>query len=161
MTLPLERSGEFLRFLLQAKRHTYASQGDEATVSPLLAGSKQLEWQEGDWLYRDIYFGMAYFVGQETVSYQQIPLWSMSYAGGVSASITSTVQISQIYRFLRGAMQQVSPRHPLRGPQFWQDEDYAYTDHYHGEIDAFWGHETIHFQQKMVYELHYSGGFLR
>ena len=32
--------------------------------------------------YRDIYFGLAYFVGQETVTVKQRPVWSMSYAGG-------------------------------------------------------------------------------
>lgn len=60
MTFP-DTSGreEFLRFLLEAKRRTYAAQGDEATVPPVLPGAKQLEWQEGDWLYRDLSFGMA------------------------------------------------------------------------------------------------------
>ncbi|WP_232223941.1 hypothetical protein [Anoxybacteroides tepidamans] len=32
-------------------------------------GSKQLEYREGDYVYRDIYFGFAFFVGQETVEY--------------------------------------------------------------------------------------------
>jgi hypothetical protein len=54
--------------LLEAKRTTYAGRGDEATVMPLLPGSKQLEYRDGDYLYRDIYFGMAYFVGQESSS---------------------------------------------------------------------------------------------
>jgi hypothetical protein len=58
----LERE-QFVDFLLEAKRTTYAGQGDEATVTPLVAGSKQLEYRDGDYLYRDIYFGMAYFVG--------------------------------------------------------------------------------------------------
>ena len=56
--------------LLQAKRATYAGQGDEATVTPLVPGSKQLEYRDGDYLYRDIYLGMAYFVGQEVVSHR-------------------------------------------------------------------------------------------
>ena len=161
MILPLDRHDEFLRFLLKAKQQTYASQGDEASVAPLLPGSKQLEWQEGDWLYRDIYFGMAYFVGQETISFQRLPVWSMSYAGGVPATIASPEQVRRIYRFLRSAMRQVSPEHPFRGPQRWQDEEYLYTDQYQGSIDAYWGSETITFQGEMVYELHYSGGFLR
>jgi hypothetical protein len=75
MTFPGDsQPEEFLRFLLEAerletKRRTYAAQGDEATVPPVLLGAKQLEWREGDWLYRDLYVGMAYFVGQETACF--------------------------------------------------------------------------------------------
>src|SRR6202048_2184111 len=74
---------QFVDFLLEAKRTTYAGQGDEATVTPLVTGSKQLEYRDGDYLYRDIYFGMAYFVGQEVVFHRELAVWSMSYAGGV------------------------------------------------------------------------------
>src|SRR5260370_42215763 len=73
----------FVDFLLEAKRTTYAGQGDEATVTPLVPGSKQLEYRDGDYLYRDIYFGMANFVGQEVVFHREQAVWSMSYAGGV------------------------------------------------------------------------------
>lgn len=152
---------ELLRFLLEAKRRTYAAQGDEATVTPLLPGSKQLEWREGDWLYRDIYYGMAFFVGQETVFFQDVPVWSMSYAGGVAASVLTQERIFQIYRFLRSAMRQVGPDHPFRGPSRWQEGEFVYTDQHQGEIGAFLGSETITFQEASVYELHYSGGFLR
>jgi hypothetical protein len=57
----------FMTFLVNAKCQTYAAQGDAATVTPLVPGSRQLEYQEGTLLHRDIYFGIAYFVGQETV----------------------------------------------------------------------------------------------
>lgn len=71
----------FLHFLLKAKRYTYASQGDEATMASLLPGSRQLEYRDGAFSYRDIYVGMAHFAGQEIVSYLEQPVWSMSYAG--------------------------------------------------------------------------------
>src|SRR5262249_26306092 len=41
---------EFIAFLLEAKRATYAGQADEATVTPLVPGSKQLEYRDGDYL---------------------------------------------------------------------------------------------------------------
>jgi hypothetical protein len=161
MTFPSAQQEEFLRFLLEAKQRTYAAQGDEATVAPLLAGSRQLEWREGEWLYRDIYYGMAFFVGQETVFFQDAPVWSMSYAGGVAASVLAQERVFQIYRFLRSAMRQVSSDHPFRGPSRWQEGEFVYTDQHQGEIGAFWGSETITFQGESVYDLHYSGGFLR
>jgi hypothetical protein len=44
---------EFAKFLLTAKNHTYAAGGSD-TITPLLPGSRQLEYREGDLLYRDI-----------------------------------------------------------------------------------------------------------
>lgn len=162
MTFPdASQREEFLRFLLEAKRRTYAALGDEVTVPPMLPGAKQLEWREGDWLYRDLYFGMAYFVGQETVWFQDRPVWSMSYAGGVTASVTSKERVFQIYRFLRSAMRQVNADYPFRGPSCWQEVELVYTDQHQGGLEVFWGNETITFQEAPVYELHYSGGFLR
>ena len=76
-------------FLVEAKRRTYAGLDDDATVAtPLLAGSKQLEHRAPPYAYRDIYFGMGFFVGQETVSKDDRVIWSMSYSGGAGAEIT-------------------------------------------------------------------------
>lgn len=72
-----------LDFLIRAKNPTYASQGDEASVSPLLEGSRQLEFREGPFFYRDVYFGMRFFTELEVVYHQGRPVWSMSYSGGV------------------------------------------------------------------------------
>src|SRR3954462_8568508 len=73
-------------FLVEAKRRTYAGLDDDATVAaPLLRGSKQLEHRAPPYAYRDIYFGMGFFVGQETVSRDDRVIWSMSYSGGVRA----------------------------------------------------------------------------
>ena len=82
MALSISRTA-FTTFLVNAKRQTYAAQGDDATVTPLLPGSRQLEYREGVLLYRDIYFGGASFVGQETVYDGPTPVWAMGYAGGV------------------------------------------------------------------------------
>src|ERR1700730_7804585 len=89
-------------FLVAAKRKTYAGLDDDATIAaPLLRGSKQLEYREPDLHYRDIYFGMAFFVGQETVTANARVIWSMSYAGGVSPDITDRGRLLAIYAFLR------------------------------------------------------------
>ena len=37
----------FVQFLLEAKHATYAGLSDEATVAPLVPGSKQLEYRRG------------------------------------------------------------------------------------------------------------------
>ena len=100
---PLPES--ILDFLVEAKQQTYASQGDDASITPpQLAGSRQLEYRRGSFLYRDIYFGVSYFVGQEIVYKDNRPYWSMSYAGGVEPAITNALEIRPIYAFLREAL---------------------------------------------------------
>jgi hypothetical protein len=54
---------EFISFLLNAKRATYASQGNDASVAALLQGAKQLEYRDGPYFYRDVYYGMETFTG--------------------------------------------------------------------------------------------------
>jgi hypothetical protein len=157
IVFPREALGHFL---LQAKRHTYASQGDDATVVRLVPGTKQLEYRDGLFFYRDIYVGMAYFVGQEIVSYQDHPVWSMSYAGGVHSTVQDRAEVRAIYAFLRLALRQGTVAQPYRGPAVVRDGPYVYTNQSHGTLEAFWGHERITGNMQLVYELHYSGGVL-
>lgn len=148
-------------FLVEAKRQTYAAQGDDASVVPLLPGSRQLEYGHGSFFYRDVYFGVAYFVGQETVYRDEQPYWSMSYSGGVDPSITAKDEVRRIYTFLRSALREVSVEHPFRGPSHFRDEDFEYCNTFQGKFDAYHGTEVIRQQGRTVYILHYSGGVLR
>ncbi len=150
----------FLHFLLEAKRSTYAGQGDDATVTPLLPGSKQLEYRDGDYVYRDIYLGMAYFVGQEVVSYREQAVWSMSYAGGVTPSARDISQTRTVYAFLRLALRHGTEAEPYRGPARLTRDSFTYTNASCSGLDAFWGLEEISRSGEKVYELRYAGGFL-
>ncbi len=116
-----------LSFLLEAKRATYAGQGDEATVVPLLPGSKQLECNAGDYFYLDVYFGMTYFVGQEVVTLGERALWSMSYAGGVIPSSRESSETRAIYAFLRLALRHGSAEGPNRGPARFSEDPFGYA----------------------------------
>jgi hypothetical protein len=147
-------------FLLQAKRHTYAAQGDQASVTPLLSGARQLEFQAESWHYRDIYFGFAYFVGQETVYYAEAPVWAMGYAGGMLDATTSPEVTGQVYNFLQAALRQVEPERPYRGPRFYTNGAWTYVDETHGGLSVFWGLETISHAGVSVYQLRYHGGYI-
>jgi hypothetical protein len=149
-------------FLVTAKRKTYAGLDDDATVAaPILRGSKQLEHREPDLHYRDIYFGMSFFVGQETVTANQRVIWSMSYAGGVSPDITDRGRFLAIYAFLRQALLGVSEARPFRGPAQFEQGDFRYINSPEGDIAEFHGTEQIHHGATRVYELRYSGGVIR
>ena len=149
-------------FLVEAKRRTYAGLDDDATVStPIMPGSKQLEYGDGELSYRDIYFGMAFFVGQEVVTDKQRAIWSMSYAGGVSPDITDRDKVLGVYAFLRKALLRVGEDWPFRGPSHFEQDGYRYVNTSEGGLSEFHGTEQIDLDGTLVYGLRYSGGIIR
>lgn len=149
---------QLAQFLVAAKRATYAAQGDDASVTPLLNGSRQLEFQLGDVVYRDIYFGMAFFVGQETVYENAQPIWAMSYAGGMT---DENANVGAVYKFLQFALRQIDAGAPFRGPGLIRGDDFQYTSQTNGTLENFWGIERISQNRGIVYELRYHGGHIR
>jgi len=149
-------------FLVEAKRRTYAGLDDDATVAaPLLAGSKQLEHRAPPYAYRDIYFGMGFFVGQEIVQVGTRVIWSMSYAGGVSPGIGDREALLAIYAFLRKALLAVEEVRPFRGPLQLAEGDFRYINNARGDLAEFHGEEEIHRAGSSVYALRYQGGLIR
>ena len=149
-------------FLVEAKRRTYAGLDDDATISaPLLPGSKQLEYREADLAYRDIYFGMSFFVGQETVRSGERTVWSMSYAGGSLSVVTDRAEVLAIYAFLRKALLAVDAARPFRGPAEFAENDFRYVNTVHGDVADFNGEEQIVRAGNRIYTLRYQGGLIR
>jgi hypothetical protein len=149
-------------FLVDAKRRAYAGVDDDATVAtPIIPGSKQLEYSDNELSYRDIYFGMAFFVGQEVVTDKQRAIWSMSYAGGVSPEITDRDKTLGVYAFLRKALLRIGEDRPFRGPSHFEQGGYRYVNTSEGELSEFHGTEQIYLDAMPVYGLCYSGGIIR
>ena len=157
--LPIPETS-FAQFLCDAKKATYASQDDNAKVTPLLKGSHQLEYRQGGLLYRDIYYGGEYFFGLETVYLNSNPLWGMSYAGGINEGVAAN-QTPGIYEFLQAALRAIPLTAPYRGPENFEDGNFRYTNRILGVISRFSGVEIIQFERLPIYQLHYSGGLLR
>ena len=150
----------FVSFLLEAKRNTYAAQ-DVSVVrkSPLIAGSTQLEWAKGDWLYRDIYFGSSQFTGIETVFEKNQPYWSMCYSGGLCDGVKSD-EASDIYAVLKNALKSIPYDKPFRGPEKYIQGNFIYQSFAIGEPDKFTGTEEIFDDGVCKYSLSYAGGFI-
>lgn len=151
---------ELIHFLLHAKRQVYALRGDRVSMVPLLPGSKQLEYYEAPFFYRDIYCGMTFFVGQEIVYFREQPIWSMSYSGGIILEAANPDEMPDIYVCLRQALCLVTYERPFRGPQRYLADPYRYLDATQGDIARFCGEEMIMRASTRVYELRYSGGLL-
>jgi hypothetical protein len=149
-------------FLVEAKRKTYAGLDDDATIAaPLLPGSKQLQHRDGDLSYRDIYFGMRFFVGQETVQAGTGAIWSMSYSGGVVPAVIDRSEFLAIYAFLRQALLAIRDDRPFRGPPQFEDDSFRYVNVSSGDVAEFHGEEQILRGGLKVYGLRYGGGLLR
>lgn len=153
---------DLVAFLLRAKRRTYASLDDDATVAaPLLPGSKQLGYREGFYAYRDIYFGMAFFVGQETVTEDGRAIWSMGYSGGIDSVALDRDTVRDIYTFLRRALSLGDETMPYRGPGSFVVDDLTCRNEVSGTFGCFHGAESIARHGTKLYELRYGGGALR
>jgi hypothetical protein len=152
---------ELVRFLVKAKRATYASQGDVDSVkSVLLPGTHQLEFSEGLFFYRDIYAGSSMFAGQEMVYYAGKPVWSMSYAGNIPEEV-SKQDIEGLTKLLHKALMNVPNATPYRGPLQIEDGAFRYANHAGGSFTSFFGDEGIQRDGRVLYTLHYEGGMLR
>jgi len=146
----------FMDFLVMAKRNTYA--GNSGRRDPLFPGALQLEFADGGFLYRDIYYGSLFFVGQEVVHSMGLPVWSMSYSGGI---IALNADSGHIYTFLKSALLNPDPELPLRGPVTFQSQGLRYENSAVGEIENFYGTERILKNSETVYTMRYSGGLIK
>lgn len=151
---------QLLNFLAKAKQNTYSSGQDECNVEPALEGSKQFEFAEGDFFYRDVHYGNNFFIGQEVVYFQQIPIWSMTYSGGLSVEAHERAE-EAVFMFLKEALKRLTPECPLRGPKQMDYDKFKYKNEYVGNLGRFCGLEQISFEDQEVYQLHYIGGLIR
>jgi hypothetical protein len=151
----MESQTQFVQFLIEAKKNTYASDGKLST--PSRPGSKDLLFQQGDYLYLDTYLGSVDFIGEEAVWHQQRPIWAMNYYGTM---LTDEVP-EGFSHCLKGALQSVPVEAPYRGPACFRDGLFEYACIWKGDIDQFEGTEQILVSGKEIYRLVFHGGSLR
>ncbi len=142
------------KFLVKAKINTYASSGERGEKI-LLDGSKEFKFKEGEFRYRDRYFGFNPFIGEEIVWYKERVIWGMNYYGKI---ILEIVPPKQIYQFLQEALKKVSEDNPFRGPKKFKKDNFQYSNKIKGKIEKFEGEEKIFYKGKLVYRLIYHGG---
>ncbi len=151
----MENQNEFVPFLLQAKKNTYA--GDGSLSAPSRPASKDLIFQQGDYLYLDTYLGDVDFIGEEAVWHHQKPVWAMNYYGRML-----TGEIPEGFSHcLKGALQNVPIEAPYRGPARFQNGPFEYTCRWKGDLDRFEGAEQISVNGQVIYRLTFHGGSLR
>ena len=145
------------KFLVKAKINTYTSSG-EGGEKVLFDGSKEFEFIEGEFKYRDSYFGLNFFVGEEIVWKSGKTVWGMNYYGKI---VSQTVSPRQIYQFLQEALRKIPENKPFRGPQRFQKDNFKYFNKTKGTVEKFEGEEMIFHKGISVYKLIYHGGIIK
>jgi len=144
---------ELKKFLINAKKNTYAS-GGENKAKVLFDGAKEYIFNKGDFKYIDRYEGHEKFEGIESVFKNNKIIWKMKYKGKV---LSNKISADDIYSFLRKALKQIPNDKPFRGPKELISKEYKYTNNIEGDIEKFSGEEKIFYKNKLMYRLAYSG----
>ena len=150
---------ELRQFLIEAKKGTYANGSAKKCESSRL-GSKDYEYQSGNMLYHDTYFGGLIFVGEEVVYKDGTPIWGMNYRG---VTLDASLEEETIDKALRPALMQVGEDDilPLRGPREYRNGEYSYTFKVTGTLEDFVGEEEICKDSIPVYRLTCHGGIIK
>jgi hypothetical protein len=145
-------------FIVAAKSRTYVMAGNQAEASRL--GSHDLTFADGDWLYRDSYFGGSDFLGQEVVWLKNEPVWAMNYYGwiGMDHAITA----AEAGRVIMSALAVLYREGRFLGGHSALVDGWEYHDGNTGDVAHFEGRERIADAGGVeVYALLYHGGLVR
>jgi len=147
---------ELCKFLVEAKKSTYAA-GDSAQKITNYDKSTTLVFEDGDWKYHDNYFGGEPYGGREVVFFKGSPIYIMTYYGRVDDSVSD---INSVYWVLMNALKLIPEDSPYRGPEKYISKDFTYINNFTGEVDNFFGEESILENGKTIYKAKYIGGFV-
>ena len=143
---------EFSQFLIAAKQHTYA--GGMAAQLDVRSNAHLLEYNEGDLIYVDTYFGGFHFIGEEVVSHQEHAVWGMNYYGKMLID-----EIPEGFnQCLHQALLRVSREAPFRGPGLYRSGPFMYSCLWGGNLKGFEGYEIISQSGSDIYKLLFHGG---
>lgn len=145
------------QFVVTAKSATYVGQGDGATSSR--SGSHDLTYADGDWLYRDSYFGGTDFIGQEVVWRVGVPAWAMNYYGYITRP--ELMDAARAGATIKAALSAMYEEGRFLGGFEWKGPHGVYCDVSEGDVAHFHGRESIVVEGVEVYALDYHGGLMK
>jgi Domain of unknown function (DUF5680) len=145
------------RFIIRAKKATYVAGGAKDEASRPC--SHDLSFRDGDWIYRDSYFGGTDFMGQETVWYRDEPVWSMIYYGYILRP--DLIDGDRAAQTLRAALSVENAQGRLLDNFEWPGPHGHFRISSEGTIERFTGRETISVNDVVAYALDYLGGLVK
>ena len=155
----VQKLKELNKLLGEATLATYAGGGPETESERL--GHKELEYKNGDWIYRDSYAGHFKSWGQEIVWYKDKPFWTQLYGGGMTEKYHGDGDFTEVtFVFLKQALSagEKSDEFQPRGPRNYRRVDYRYRCSWEGDITLFKGSEEILYKNETVFTHEFIGG---
>ena len=151
---------EIVNFIVNAKRKTYASGGNQIKKVVGQDYLKSFSYKESPYEYRDEYYGNVIDMGREIVFYNGYPIWGMCYYGGVNKEYKNYSE--KIFDFLKQSLSLVTVNLPIRGPQYFTNQIYVYSNKCYGDLLNFHGKEMISLfnSDKYIYNKRYFGGLI-
>lgn len=144
-------------FIVAAKRATYVGGGGRA--DPSRPGSHDLVFAEGEWAYRDSYFGGTDFIGQEVVWLRGEPVWAMNYYGYITRP--DLIDGQRAGETIKGALSALYAQGRFLGGFGWTGPHGRYADASQGGAGHFRGREVIVVDGIEAYALDYCGGLIK
>ncbi|MHA3916375.1 DUF5680 domain-containing protein [Halovulum sp. GXIMD14793] len=145
------------KFIILAKQQTYVGGGQNS--EPCRLGSHDLTFTEGDWSYRDSYFGGTDFLGQETVWHSERPIWAMNYYGYILRP--DLIDAERAGAVIKEALSSLYKEGRFLGGYECLFGEYRYRDEVGGDYRHFDGVETIILGNETAYTLKYHGGMVK
>jgi hypothetical protein len=145
-----------LRFLRDAHRHGYVA-GRDALSCREADHSTTIVHEAGEWRFHDNFFGGEPYGGRAVVCLQRRPVWLAVFYGQVAAADT---EVQSVYSFLQRALRRAPEHLPFRGPEEFSEGAFMYRNALHGDVENFWGEETIFHSGQHVYTARYAGGLV-
>ncbi len=144
-------------FIIAAKTATHVGGG--AKSAPSGPGAHDLTFAQGDWFYRDSYFGGTDFNGQEVVWHMGNPLWAMNYYGYIL--LAELIDGTRAGATIKAALTAMYAENRFLGGFDWTGPHGHYTDRSTGDVIHFSGIETITTAGQIAYRLEYCGGLIK
>lgn len=145
------------RIIVKAKAATYVGGGIKTAPSRL--GSHDLSWSEGSWRYLDSYFGGTDFIGQETLWFEDSPIWAMNYYGYIRRP--DLIDGSRAGETIKAALSSMYREGRFLGGFQWTGPHGEYRDQSSGDPLHFHGREIILVDGVEAYALDYFGGLVK
>ncbi len=149
------------QFFGKASLATYAGVGKY--VQPWNKGFNELEYVDGAWSYRDSFVGFFKSFGREVVWYEEKPIWTQQYSGGMQDEYVQNEEFTKsTFHFLKKALsagEKIQNFQP-RGPREYTEQGWLYRTGFIGNLCKFIGNEEILFNNKLVFTHHYFGGLV-
>ncbi len=147
---------ELTDFILQAKQATYVGGG--AHLLPYRLGSHDLQYQKGDWIYHDCYFGESDFIGGEIIYHRGKVVWGMNYFGRII--LPDKITSARAGEIIKESLSALYRSGRFLGGYKHSAGEFTYIDTNDGDPLYFTGREWIEKGGEVVYALDYHGGLI-